>query len=247
MNLVKQHWDRVRENIDSIDVYSLEDTLKKLKADNFYKSLNGKASNRTLLKKDLKLYKSIYKYTKCLEDKFKEQKSYVSNYNFVKRVLFLVEHNLDLESLRCDCGKKIGWTPYCRHCPEPKKNQLNKPHKESTKLKMRLSTLKYIKSLKGQLAPRYNKDSISLIEEFGKENGFSFMHAENGGEYFIRELGYFLDAYDPLNNVVLEIDEKHHFDKEGTLKERDIERQKQIQILLGCKFIRIKYDRISTK
>lgn len=247
MNLVKQHWNKVKADLRSIEVYSLEDTVKRLKYNNFYKSLNGKASNRTLLKQDPKLYKSIYKYTEQLESKFKEQKSYISNYNFVKRILFIVEHNLNLESLRCSCKKKIGWTPYCRQCPEPKRNQLNKPHRESTKLKMRLSTLEYIKSLKGQLAPRYNKDSISLIEEFGEKNGFNFMHAENGGEYFIKELGYFLDAYDPLNNIVLEVDEKHHFNKGGSLRERDIERQKQIQILLGCKFLRIKYDRVSTK
>ena len=45
---------------------------------------------------------------------------------------------------------------------------------------MRLSTLKYLENLKGQLAPRYNKDSIELIEEYGKANGYKFMHAENG-------------------------------------------------------------------
>ena len=228
-------------------MYSLDSTIQILKEGDFYKSLSGKASNRTLLKKDPKLYKSIYGYTRQLEDAFKEQGSYRSNYSFVKRVLFIVEHSLDINNLRCNCGKKIGWTPYCRQCPEPKKNQLNKPHKESTKLKMRISTLEYIKSLKGQLAPRYNKESIPFIEEYGRENGLSFMHAENGGEYFVNELGYFLDAYDPINNVVLEIDEKHHFNREGSLKERDVERQKQIQILLGCKFIRVKYDRVSTK
>ena len=247
MNLVKQHWDRVKADLNTINVYSLEDTIEKLKYNDFYKSLSGKASNRTLLKKDPRLYKSIYKYTGQLEKKFKEQKSYISNYSFVKRILFIVEHNLNLESLRCKCKKRIGWTPYCRQCPEPKKNQLNKPHKESTKLKIRVSTLEYIRALKGQLMPRYNKESISLIEQFGKENGLSFMHAENGGEYFVRELGYFLDAYDPINNVVLEVDEKQHFNIEGVLKEKDKERQKQIESLLGCKFIRIKYDRASTK
>ena len=84
-----------------------------------------------------------------------------------------------------------------------------------------------------------------LIEEYGKNEGYTFMHAENGGEYFIKELGYFVDAYDPINNVVLEVDERHHFDNKGKLKEKDIIRQKEITKILGCKFIRIKYDRVS--
>jgi replication-associated recombination protein RarA len=109
---------------------------------------------------------------------------------------------------------------------------------------MRKSALEYIAQLKGQVVPRYNKDSIRIIEEYGKKHGYRFMHAENGGEYFVQELGYFLDAYDPVNNIVLEIDERHHFTQSGALKDRDQERQSQIEKLLDCKFIRIKYDRI---
>ena len=37
-------------------------------------------------------------------------------------------------------------------------------------------------------------------------------------------------------NVWLEIDEPHHFDKNGAYKERDIKRQKEIQEALNCKF-----------
>ena len=70
------------------------------------------------------------------------------------------------------------------------------------------------------------------------------MHAENGGEYFIKELGYFLDAYDPIHNIALEIDEKHHFNTDGNLKDKDLERQLQIETLLGCRFERIKYDNV---
>jgi len=61
----------------------------------------------------------------------------------------------------------------------------------------------------------------------------------NGGEYHIKELGYWLDGYDKENNVVYEFDEKHHFDKNGNLSEKDITRQQEIELLLGCKFIRI--------
>ena len=40
---------------------------------------------------------------------------------------------------------------------------------------------------------------------------------------------------------MIEYDEKHHFNSDGTLKEKDIQRQKEIIDILGCKFIRINY------
>ena len=49
-----------------------------------------------------------------------------------------------------------------------------------------------------------------------------------------------LDGYIPELNLAIEIDEKHHFDRKGNLKEKDIERQKNIEKELYCKFLRIK-------
>ncbi|UYE95259.1 hypothetical protein [Escherichia phage vB_ESM-pEJ01] len=49
-------------------------------------------------------------------------------------------------------------------------------------------------------------------------------------------LGYRIDGYDPVNNVAYEIDEPEHKYKIT----QDIERQKQIEKELGCKFVRIK-------
>jgi DNA-binding CsgD family transcriptional regulator len=110
-------------------------------------------------------------------------------------------------------------------------------HSDNAKLKIRMTTLDRIKKSKlngGQLYPAYNKESISIIEDFGRENGYSFQHAENGGEYFIEELGYWVDGYDIENNVVLEFDEDHH----KYQKEKDLKRQKEIINHLKCKFIR---------
>lgn len=83
-------------------------------------------------------------------------------------------------------------------------------------------------------------DEIAIIEKFGKENGFNFQHAENGGEFKVPGLGYWVDAYDSKKNVVLEIDERQHFDKFGNLIERDVKRQNEIISVLGCQFYRIK-------
>jgi hypothetical protein len=238
----KHSWEKSKQEIEQAGEYTLVETKQILLQGDYYKTLKGKAKNRTLLKEDKKLYNSIYKHTELLEDTFKKQKSYKVNYSFYYRILFIVEHNQTLENLKCKCGRKYTWTTYCRHCPDYKKHQLGKPHTDQTKLKMRKSTLEYLKRTKGQVVPRYNRESITVIEQYGIEHGYIFMHAENGGEYFVKELGYFVDAYDPINNVVLEFDEKHHFDNSGELREKDKERQQQIQDLLKCKFIRIKYD-----
>lgn len=92
----------------------------------------------------------------------------------------------------------------------------------------------------GQVYPAYNPTACKLIDEYGKKHGLNFQHALNGGEYFISQLGYWVDGYDEENNVVLEIDERHHFDSNGLLRERDVQRQKEIETYLKCKFIRIK-------
>lgn len=85
----------------------------------------------------------------------------------------------------------------------------------------------------------YNPDSITIIEEYGQKNGYEFQHAENGGE--VQIFGYFVDGYDKEKNVVIEYDEKHHFDKHGRLKQKDCIRQQNIINEIGCKFIRINY------
>jgi hypothetical protein len=235
-------WSKVKDKVGAEEVYSFKVTVELLKAGEYYKKLKGKAKNRTLMKSNPKLFASIYKHTQHLEQAFTEQKAYKINYSFYYRILFLVEHSADLARLKCSCGKKYTWTAYCRYCPDYKRNQLNKPHTEETKLKMRKAALEYLEKTKGQVIPRYNIDSIPVIEEYGRKHGYRFMHAENGGEYFIKELGYFVDAYDPIHNVVLEVDEPFHFTATGELRKRDQERQSQIETLLECTFIRLKYD-----
>lgn len=235
----KQTWDRIKASLLELEIYTREATIQLLLQDDLHLKLRGKAKNRTLLRTNPRLYKSILKHTEELEQVFQTQGAYRSNYNLSHRIRFLVERDCELDSLVCKCGRKYSWTPYCRHCPDYKRNQLGKPHKEATKRKMRISTLQYLSNIKGQVIPRYNKNSIALIEAYGQKHGYSFMHAENGGEYFVRELGYFLDGYDPIHNVAIEVDERRHFRK-GVLCDKDVERQKQIENLLGCSFVRLK-------
>jgi transposase len=113
-------------------------------------------------------------------------------------------------------------------------------HSEETIRKMRLSAIRNIKEKKGQVYPNYNPEACRIIEEYGNKKDYNFQHAENGGEYYISELGYWVDGYDSEANVVIEVDEDHHFTSDGYLKNRDIKRQQEIEEHLDCKFIRIK-------
>ena len=119
--------------------------------------------------------------------------------------------------------------------PGPNKG---KPKSEETKRKMRLSAIAWMGKNKGQCHPKYNPSACKLFDEINTKMNWRGMHAENGGEYHIKELGYWVDYYEPNLNLVIEYDEKYHNNSMYTNK--DYGRQKQIEELLGCKFLRIK-------
>lgn len=77
----------------------------------------------------------------------------------------------------------------------------------------------------------YNKIACEKIDNYGKENGYNFQHALNGGE--IRVFNYFLDGYDSIKNVAIEYYEKHHKYRQ----KYDNKRIKKIINKLNCKFI----------
>ena len=116
-------------------------------------------------------------------------------------------------------------------------------YSNETLRKMRVAAIKRIEEAKfrgGQMVPNYNISSIMILEEIAKEMGITdLQHAENGGEFHIKELGYFVDGYSKEQNIVLEYDEPHHFNSDGNLKESDIIRQNEIEEYLDCTFIRI--------
>ena len=98
---------------------------------------------------------------------------------------------------------------------------------------LRLARIADVKKKYGQLSPNYNPEACKLIEEYGRTNGYNFQHAENGGEFHIKSLGYWVDGYDKKQNVVIEIYESHH----KRQIEKDACRQKEIEEYLGCQFI----------
>ena len=114
-----------------------------------------------------------------------------------------------------------------------RKIKLGKKDSEETKKKKRLAVSDWMRQ--NSMAPNYNPNACLLIEEYGKQHGYNFQHAENGGEYHVKELGYWVDGYDKEKNVVIEVDEKRHLSH----KEKDLQRQQDIENLLHCTFIRL--------
>ncbi len=119
------------------------------------------------------------------------------------------------------------------------KTKTGKPLSNIAKRNIRLGAIKRIEKDKFngiQMMPGYNKNACKIIDEYSKKNGYSFQHAMNGGEFHIKELGYWVDGYDKDKNVVIEYYEKRHI-KTTT---RDEFRKQEIINHLGCKFIEIK-------
>jgi hypothetical protein len=132
---------------------------------------------------------------------------------------------------------------YKSHQSKEFKEKISKIHKgktqsEESRRKMREAIVRRVKKY-GIHSRSFNPKACEIIDDYGKTNGYNFQHALNGGE--ISCAGYMVDGYDKEKNVVIEIDEKQHFDFDGNLKEKDVKRQKEIENELKCKFIRLPF------
>jgi hypothetical protein len=115
-----------------------------------------------------------------------------------------------------------------------------KKHSAQTRQKMstRRAELLQQRFGHGQLSPFYNKDACILFEEINREMNWMGLHAENGGEFYIG--GYWLDYYEPNENIVIEFDEGRH--SIPSIMEKDRIKQEYVTSVLKCKFIRIKQE-----
>ena len=141
--------------------------------------------------------------------------------------------------------------------------QTGKTHSEESKRKMSQAYLERMREFGDFIIPNFNPFACHLIDAYGIENGYNFIHAlslateiqvtdkvrrnvpvENGqgiGECHIKitdEDGNviderWVDGYDPEKNVVIEFYEQAHNRNE----EKDKIRQNTIRDFLGCEFI----------
>lgn len=112
------------------------------------------------------------------------------------------------------------------------KSKTGQTSTEESKNKMRIAFSDRIKKY-GKHKRGFNPVACNYLSSL---NQYSFRHALNGGEFCFK--GYFADGYDAKKNVWIEYDEPRHYNKDGTLKQKDIRRMLEIKKSLGCKFLR---------
>lgn len=111
---------------------------------------------------------------------------------------------------------------------------------DTFRLNCRKKQLKYIQEcLKNKLPihPNIGKNETKILNQIEEVLDYKIIR-----QYHIKNFCYWVDGYIPELNLVIEIDESFHFNKNGKLNERDIIRQKEIEKILNCEFLRIKED-----
>jgi len=131
------------------------------------------------------------------------------------------------------------------HDPEYRQDHCNKnkgrKQSSKTRQKRRLSHISRIESLGIRIYPNWNPKACEYFRKYDSDHNTNGQYATNGGEYRIRELGYWVDYINHDIKLIMEYDEKAHFDENGNLKEKDISRQHEIQQMFpDYEFVRIR-------
>jgi hypothetical protein len=140
------------------------------------------------------------------------------------------------QKLRISEGTKIAMMR-----PEVKQSLLTAMAKPEVKEKLRNSFLKQVKAT-GTNVP-YNKTACKFFDSLNEFMAWKGVHAENRGEFCVG--GFWVDYYEPNENLVIEWDEKHH--KLPSRKKKDEYRQRYIIDKLGCEFYRIDEETLEFK
>ena len=93
--------------------------------------------------------------------------------------------------------------------------------------KLRLARLSYISKNCKNIKPYIGHNEKQILDKLELELGYKIIR-----QYPI--CGYFIDGYIPELNLAIEIDESYHLRR----KQKDKQRQKEIEKELNCKFIR---------
>ena len=135
-----------------------------------------------------------------------------------------VESRMKMSATKKASGKYIG--------------KRNAATRQDVRRKIRLSVINHIREkIKQDLRPSYNPSACEYLDGLNESRGWNLQHALNGGEVYIKELGYWLDGYDKANNIVVEYNEPKHYNIDGTMKERDVNRMQEIKKLYGCRYL----------
>ncbi len=118
LNSAKTGWNNKIDKLNKVEIFSLEETIEKLKnlSDN---EIYGKSTNRKLMNKNPKLFKSIFYYSSSLNGLNRPTKTYPS------RILFVRDFDANMENLKCEIcennycffsNEKKQFNKVCRSC-----------------------------------------------------------------------------------------------------------------------------------
>lgn len=170
--------------------------------------------------------------------------SHKGEHNWVRKNGGLKPKTID--KLRKICGGK-NHSNYHKRLSEETKGRIANAHRKENLtyeqiVNYRRGAVKRIERQRllsgGKLGKNYNFNACDFFNKLNLERGWNGQHALNGGERAICELGYFLDYYEPSQNIAIEWDENYH--RKQKQKDRDELKEKEIIELLKCKFYRIK-------
>lgn len=123
------------------------------------------------------------------------------------------------------------------------KTRLGIPWSDEQKKKCRISHINRRNLLyggaDGVMYPNVGLGENKYFRKLELETGWDgIYHGKSNKQFYLNELGYFVDYYEPTLNIVIEYDETKHYDKNWNLKEKDVIRQREIKNYLKCKFYR---------
>ena len=100
--------------------------------------------------------------------------------------------------------------------------------KKEQSLRARKNFYKMLKKINKNYHPSYNINACKWFEQFDRIKNTIGKYATNGGEFYIKELGYWLDYINHELKIIIEWDEERHY-RYNKLKKKDIKRQKEIE------------------
>lgn len=249
---ISNNYNQLKDKLNTVEIYP-ELEFKKILSNTDLDCYKGKAKHRTLIKNDIRLYKSIITYT----DQFKKENNLQDiKTHWVERLL-ICQNNFILDSyMVCQCGKSSAFDKQTqkfskKFCPKCRISSCSKEwfkftygdewelkYKEYHTDEYRLKRRKQVgrKSWFIRKGQKFNgclcrgKNETKILDFIEKKHNTILERGKHIN-------GYYVDGYCPINNIVYEVYEHYH----KYQKQYDDIRRIDIMNFLNCKFV-ILYD-----